>query len=185
MLVSRTMELKIRGYNAIEISKALKEEFNLVEEPNPSTVNTWICTAVAEEQDKIAETTTAYIMTHHRRAEAIIKRLIPFALDPFCVRRKAIRDGCEVDVIDEDTIKEQIAAAAEIRKQGESVLKALGVYRPVYGPHGEAGSAPESLKMFVLQAVTNHIAKDGQVLSEEKRATVLELCAGDEVIDSM
>lgn len=176
----------MRGYSALEISKALREEFNLEADPNTSTVNTWISEAVGEEQEKLTEVTQSYISTFHRRAEAIIKRLIPFALDPFAVRRKHVRDGVEIDVVDENVIKEQIAAAAEIRKQGESVLRALGVFRPATGIHGPDGAGnPEGLKMYILQAVTNHIAKDGQTLTAQEKTTVLELCAGDPVIDSM
>lgn len=183
ILSRRALQLKTYGYTLPAIAEKLTEEFELADQPAKTTVFEWIESALAETLKGAKEDADHYIAIHKQRAETIIRGLMPYACDAFVVERTRRIDGCEVKVIDEKVLDERIKAAGEIRKQGESVLKALGVFKPA--GEGDNSVTPDGIKMFVIQTVNNHIARPGELIDSQRAQTVLELRGGDEVIDNM
>lgn len=181
-LQRRAMQLKIEGMEYRVIGETLHREFELERVPPVTTVHTWVTEAFAEGLQSMKQEGVAYIQLFMARAERMISKLMPFAMGNFVVEREIVQDGERLKVIDANVLEERIKAAGEIRKQGESVLKALGVTRP------QAESerlTTDGMKMFILQSVTNHLEPGGRVISAEQAQTVLELRSGDEVIDSL
>lgn len=181
-LERRGMQLKIQGMALQEIAEALREEFELERVPSVPTVFAWIAEAFTQSVQSMKQEGEAYTRLFMARSEAMIAKLMPYAMGNFVVERTEVIDGERVKVIDANVLDERIKACGEVRKQGESVLKALGVTRPQ--AEGEKMTT-DGMKMFILQSVTNHLEPGGKVISAEQAQTVLELRSGDAVIDSL
>jgi hypothetical protein len=178
----RALHLKMYGHSFRQIGEMIAKEYELESVPPVATVFEWIEAEIKRcRKGKEAEA-DAYVALVHERTEAIIRNLIPLALDPFAVSRKKVIKGEEIEIIDEDMLKERIAAVAEIRKNHELMLRALGVYK---APAEVMGGTTEGTKTFIMNFVTQHIAGKGEKVIGDRAATVLELIAGDDKIDSM
>lgn len=176
------LALKIRGYELKEIAVALARKYDLEKTPDHTTVWDWI----QEERAKLTLTNKAanddYVATIKARAEATIKRLIPYLLDDFVVERTKVIGGMELPVIDENVLVERIKAAAEIRKQHELVMRAMGISTE-RGPKTEGSS--EGMQAFILNLISNHIVAPGQTAKPERLAVTLEMEAGDKVLSAL
>lgn len=183
-LQHRAMQLKVRGHNLSDIANILTEEMELKEIPGRTTVFDWIQKAAADGMSGNKDVVEQYVKVFVNRSEEIVKKLIPFALDQFRVERTKMIDGEPTTIIDEDVMDERLKACAEIRKQGESVLRAMGVTRPSAQDGAEKGDN-SGMKTFILQAISNHIegGNPEKLITDTK--TILELSAGDPIIDGL
>lgn len=181
-LQHRAMQLKIQGMELGQIGETLRDEFELEKTPAKTTVFDLVAKAFQEGLQSMKQEGEAYTRLFMARSEAMIAKLMPYAMGQFVVEREIVQDGERIKVIDAHVLEERIKACGEVRKQGESVLKALGITKAQ--AEGEKMTT-DGMKMFILQSVTNHLEPGGKVISAEQAQTVLELRSGDEVIDSL
>jgi len=153
----RALQLKMQGLSSREIGLHIQREYELVKTPPVGTVYDWIQAALREGMRGNEENTMQHLAIVIARSEAIIRVLMPFALDEFAVERKRVINGKAVRVVDEDAFKEMIKAAQEIRKQGESVLRAMGINRAA--PIREKTTDLDR-HLFIIQCVQDHIASE-------------------------
>lgn len=179
----RAMELKIQGFSLRQIALQLQEDFELIDAPSYATIDLWLDNAFAETvtaKQLNAERHCAVLFT---RAEAVIASLVRVAMGKVIIRRTRIRDGQEIEIIDENALHEQIAAASEMRKYMDHQAKLLKIYRPE--DQGDKGGAitGHSLTVLIEQTVTDSIAMPGQTPKAGRVTLLLE--SGDEDIDAL
>jgi len=176
----RALHFRMRGLKYREIGPALQREYDLAETPPMPTVYDWVQIALREGTRANAEAAALYLAIVMERAEAIVRTLMPIVLDKVAIERTTIIDGQTVRVIEESELRDCIQAAQEIRKQHDSVLRAMrGNRANQESPKAEAFNS----QLFVINAVRDHMAKPEEAVTSERAAEALELTRCDPRMD--
>ena len=165
----------MRGLSLREVALEIEREFELIQTPPIGTVYDWIQAALREGMRSNEDAVRDYVMLFRARSEEIIRVLIPFVLHDFLVERTKTINGVPVKVIEERVLKQRAMAAAEIRKQGESVLRAMGVNR---APPVREKTRSEDMTLLVIHTINQQIAAERGVTAGHAEK-VVELTGGE------
>lgn len=185
VLRRRALQLRIQGKQYRVIADEIALEFELEGTPAINTVHDWVEAALREGLREQKQEAKNYVRLVMERSEQIIQSLYPYAAGLYVVERTRVIDGVPMKIIDAEVLDERIKAAGEIRKQHDSVLKAMGVTGPERKDDGANQLGAGGMQMFVIQTVTNHIAAPGEKAAQGRESTVLELRSGDDDIDKL
>lgn len=178
----RAMELKVQGYSLRDIAKKLEEEFELEKPVSYRTVDDWLDEAFAETVTAKQLDADRHLSVLMARTEGIIRRLLPVATGRFIVRRTRIRDGEEIEILDENVLSEMVAAAGEARQQMGLQAKLLKIGRAGEDEAKTGALSGHGLTLLVEQVVTQNIVFPGQ---PHKGHGALVLSSGDADVDVM
>lgn len=178
----RAMELKLQGHSLRQICARLQSDFELVEEPSHATVDDWLDEAFGEVMTAKQKDADRHCSVILLRGEQLIAGLLPVATGQAIIRRTRIRDGQEIEILDESFLQERIAATGEIRKLMDQQAKLLKIGRVGEGKEGEGNVSGHALTLIVEKTVTNHIHLPGE---KPKAPVTLVMETGDPDIDAM
>lgn len=182
MLVNEAAILKTRGFSLRQIADQLVIQFSLETTPQPKTVYEWIDEGLIEGRENLKEAAETYARLTIARSEKLIRSLWDIATGKVIVQRTKMVAGFETQILDEEAIKEQIQAAAEIRKQMQLECQVLGVTKRDDLDLGAMDM--KTAQTFIVQTI-NNFADPSKALDAGAAGKVLELHAGDPEIDSM
>lgn len=175
--------LRMQGWSMPEIAEEISRKFELEIIPPRQTVDSWIRqTRQASWEDAKAQAEEERDMSI-LRYNAMIRKLMPVAMGEKAIEYTEYFEGVPMTVVKIADVKDQIAAMGEIRKCTEAICKVLGIGRDQL--QEAAAFAGEAAFEFVRRVMERAFAQPGQVVPEEKKATVLEITSGDPSIDSL
>lgn len=177
--------LATKGYPETEIAGRLAIEFNLERVPSRSMVNTLIREAVQHKSQKIAQMREVWLPVNLARLEQVVRNFLPTATGngtgaPLLTLRKKDFYGEEVEVIDEDAMKEQSKAAEVVLKAIEQGRRMLGIGLKDDGGDGDA-ITPAQVNTLIVQTVHQHYAGPGG----QKTIGAVTLQSGDATIEAL
>jgi hypothetical protein len=178
-----SFDLYTKGYPNREIAQKLAEHFQLVTAPNHVTVAAFIRGAVTYRKESIADKRDAYLAIAIPRLEQIVRNMLPIATNEtgdLYVRRVVRHFGEEREVLDEETLNEQVKAAETIIKCTEQARKLLGIGINEKGV--DEGKLTEGrMQALIFQTITNNFNKD----EGPRSLGTIELRSGDPEIDAL
>jgi hypothetical protein len=177
--------LSMKGWTQREIAEDLAKTFNLVSVPSHVTIAAHIRGAVTHRKESMADKRDAYLAIAIPRLEAIVKNMLPIATNEsgdLYVRRVTKHFGEEREVLDEETLAEQVKAAETIIKCTEQVRKLLGIGINEKG-EDEVKLTEGRMQTLIFAAITNNISNGSN--GHTKQIGSLPLTSGDPAIDSL
>lgn len=161
-----------------KVAVKIAEEFNLKEVPTHASVQEWIRKALGTDESSRDTAAASFKERASMMLEGLTEKFYPIATRAMLsVSRKVKVDGFEVEVIDENGIREQAGAAKVVLRVIEVGAKLHGIDKPEQSSGG--ASAGTNTLIINLAQPNGESNRVGQPLG------LLKISAGDPIYDAI